>query len=97
MSILIAISLWMYIVAEDNIFQERTFTADVQYINLEETLTPSAKMPTINISIRGDQVNIRDLKVSDLSVFVDLEKATRGDNEYLVQVEIGRASCRERV
>jgi len=44
-------------------------------------------MPTINISIRGDQVNIRDLKVSDLSVFVDLEKATRGDNEYLVQVE----------
>ncbi len=87
MSILIAISLWMYIVAEDNIFQERTFTADVQYINLEETLTPSAKMPTVNISIRGDQIDIRELKVSDLSVFVDLEKATRGENEYLVQVE----------
>ncbi len=43
MSVLIAISLWIYVVAEENIFQERTFTADVQYINLEESLTPLQK------------------------------------------------------
>lgn len=87
MSILIAMSLWVYIVAEDNIFQEKTFTADVQYINLEESLTPLAKMPTVNISIKGDKIDINELRASDFSVFVDLEKATKGENEYTVQVE----------
>jgi YbbR domain-containing protein len=87
MSVLIAISLWIYVVAEENIFQERTFTADVQYVNLEESLTPSAKMPTVNISIRGDQIAINNLKVSDFSVSVDLKDANMGENEYPVIVE----------
>ena len=87
MSVLIAISLWIYVVAEENIFQERTFTADVQYINLEESLTPSAKMPTVNISIRGDQIAVNNLKVSDFSVTVDLKDAETGENEYPVIVK----------
>lgn len=87
MSLLIAMLLWVYIVVEDDIFQERTFTADVQYIKLEETLTPSAKMPTVNVSIRGDQTAINNHKAADFSVFVDLENAKIGENEYLVQVE----------
>ncbi len=87
MSVLIAISLWIYVVAEENIFQERTFTADVQFVNLEESLTPSAKMPTVNISIRGDQITINNLKVSDFSVSVDLKDAEIGENEYPVIVE----------
>ncbi len=87
MSVLIAISLWIYVVAEENIFQERTFTADVQYINLEESLTPSAKMPTVNISIRGDQIAVNNLKVSDFSVTVDLKDAKMGENEYPVIVK----------
>lgn len=86
MSLLIAVSLWIYVVAEENIFQERTFTADVQYVKLEENLIPSAKMPTVNISIRGDQITINNFKVSDFSVFVDLESAQKGESEFSVQV-----------
>jgi YbbR domain-containing protein len=86
MSLIIAISLWIYVVAEENIFQERTFTADVQYVKLEESLIPSAKMPTVNISIRGDQITINNFKVSDFSVFVDLENAQKGESEFPVQV-----------
>lgn len=88
MSLLIAISLWVYVVAEENIFQERTITVDVQFVNLEETLIPSSKIPTVNISVRGDQTAVNNLKVSDFSVVADLSIAEKGENEYPVKVEV---------
>lgn len=87
MSLLIALLLWVYVVAEENLFLERTFTADVHYINLEEGLVPAGKMPTVNVSIRGDQNTISNLNSSDFSVFADLTEAKKGENEILVQAE----------
>lgn len=73
-------------VAEENIFLERTITVDVGYQNLEASMIPSAKMPTVNISIRGDQSYINSLKASDFDVVVDFENASFGENEYEVIV-----------
>ncbi len=87
MSLLMAILLWIYVVAEENLFLERTFTADVSYINLEGSLIPAGKMPTVNVSIRGDQNTINKLNSSDFSVFVDLKEAEKGENVAQVQVE----------
>lgn len=87
MSLLMAILLWIYVVAEENLFLERTFTADVYYINLEESLIPASKMPTVNVSIRGDQNTINSLNSSDFSVFVDLLEGKKGENVVQVQVE----------
>ncbi len=44
-------------------------------------------MPTVNISIRGDQIAVNNLKVSDFSVTVDLKDAKMGENEYPVIVK----------
>lgn len=86
MAVLIALLLWVYVVAEENIFQERTITVDVKYENLDPTLIPGTNMPTINIRIRGDQTFVNNVRPSDFQAVIDLSGARIGESDYLVKV-----------
>lgn len=87
-SLLIAVSLWMWVTTERNPTQEKVLQVPLETKNLAEEFMIAEKPDSIKIRIEGRTNIIEDITTRDLSATVNLAGATVGTNTSMVEVTL---------
>ena len=88
-SILIAFSLWVYVVTVISPESEDTFFNIPVVLNNESVLSDKGLMltteaePTVNLRLRGNRTDLSNLKTSDITVVADLSKINEAGQQTL--------------
>lgn len=88
-SVLIAFSLWIYVVTVISPESEDTFYNIPVVLNNESVLSDKGLMltsedaPTVNLRLRGNRTDLNNLKTSDITVVADLSKVNEAGSQTL--------------
>lgn len=85
-AISLAILLWLYVTADGNSPIERSFTLNLEYLNLSGELVLVEKVDTVDIKIRGNEKVINTLSQNDLRASVDASQVTPGEHSLLIRI-----------
>lgn len=85
-AISLAILLWLYVTADGNSPIERSFTLNLDYLNLSNELALVGSVETVDIILRGDERVISRLSENDLRATVDASQLTPGDHSLPVRI-----------
>ena len=93
-SLLIAISLWAFVIGEVNPEASRSYRdIPIRFVN-QETLEQSdlavytVSQRTVNVTLRGNRSEINKIDNKDIVATVDLDDAAMGDNPLRVDVKV---------
>lgn len=85
-AILLSIALWFYVASRG--LSEMTLDMPLEFKNVPEGLEiVSHTVKTVSLSIKGQESLIKDIKSSEISVYVDLSKAKKGESIYYINKE----------
>ena len=78
LSLLAALTLWVYVTVRENPVEEQLFEVPIDYINLADNLAISDKTENIKLRLSATANVLDNLAASDINVYVDLSAATLG-------------------
>lgn len=86
MSLLIAFSLWVYVMNELNPPLDAAFSVTMQTENLNSSLMVLDLPEVASIKVRAPRVALNNFKLADVHVYVDLKGLTEGRYSLPVKV-----------
>ena len=93
LSFIIAVCLWGYVVAETNPTIEVTYeNIPIEFVKEEaleeyDLAVSSIDRETVNVTVKGSRNRINKLKTEDITAFVDLSEAVKGENQLKINIK----------
>ncbi|MEW6053600.1 MAG: CdaR family protein [Nitrospirota bacterium] len=85
-SVLLAIVLWLFVTSRGQ--SEMSIDVPLEFKNIPAGLEiANNNIKTVSLNIKGQERLIRNVKSSDIRVYVDLSKAKRGEGIYYISRE----------
>ena len=81
-AVLISVFLWFFVTSRGQ--SEIAFDIPLEFKNIPADIgIVNASVKTVSVTVRGHERPMKNLKVSDVKVYVDLGKAKKGDGSFL--------------
>ena len=87
LAILVAFMLWYYVAGQRDPIIERNFTLQAVPRGLSSEQVLITSLPEVKVTVRGLQSIVRNVKDSDLKVYVEIEEGAVGEKLLPVKVE----------
>ncbi|MDD6043976.1 MAG: CdaR family protein [Eubacteriaceae bacterium] len=93
LSFIIAVCLWGYVIAETNPTIEVTYeNIPIEFVQEEalekyDLAVSSIDRETVNVTVKGSRNRINKLKTEDITAFVDLSEAVKGENQLKINIK----------
>lgn len=85
-SILLAVTLWLWVTMDKNPSQEKVLEVPLETRNLAEDLVVAEQPDSVTIRVEGPKKIVDELTSRDVKAYVNLEKAVIGSNLITVEV-----------
>lgn len=87
LALLVAVMLWYYVAGQRDPIIERNFTIQAASRGLSSEQALITSLPEVKVTVRGLQSIVRNVKDSDLRVYVEIGQGTVGEKLLPVKVE----------
>lgn len=82
-AILLSIFLWFFVTSSGQ--SEMSFEVPIEFLNIPvDFRVVSASTKTVNVTIRGQERLMKNVRTSDIRVFVDIGSAKKGEGIYYI-------------
>lgn len=82
-AVLLSLILWFFVTSRGQ--SEMSIEIPVEFKNVPSELgIVSANVKTVNVTVKGQERLMKNIKTSDIRVFVDLDKAKKGEGTYYI-------------
>lgn len=82
-AVLLSLILWFFVTSRGQ--SEMSIEIPVEFKNVPSELgIVSANVKTVNVTVKGQERLMKNIKTSDIRVFVDLERAKKGEGTYYI-------------
>ena len=88
LSFIVAFTLWLYVINDQNPTITRVYTVPLEYRNILENLVVMNEQTTVRVKISGNRNNFSDISANDISVYVDLQGLEKGMHEKPIYAKI---------
>ncbi len=82
-AVLLSLILWFFVTSRGQ--SEMSVEIPVEFKNVPSELgIVSANVKTVNVTVKGQERLMKNIKTSDIRVFVDLDRAKKGEGTYYI-------------